>query len=168
MICNTCKTDKSLEDFAARDGGRRRHTRCKECQKEYRKAYWQKNSHKYAERYWTNHEQHKAECRRRYHSGDKKKAGEKSWANKLKREFRLTVEQYNLMLEAQGGVCYLCRNPDPDGKKLAVDHCHTHGNIRGLLCRSCNTGIGLLKDSPDLLRRAADYIETHTPRTQNL
>lgn len=164
MICCSCKFDKPDEEFAARDGGKRRHTRCKECQKEYRQTYWQKNSHKYADRYWTNHEHHKAECRRRYHASDKKIASEKTWRNKLKREFGITVEQYNLMLESQGGVCYLCRNPDPDGKKLAVDHCHTHGNIRGLLCRACNTGIGLLRDSPELLRRAADYIETHTPR----
>jgi hypothetical protein len=70
------------------------------------------------------------------------------------------------MLAAQDGRCVLCGAvPSPDGVKAAarlhIDHDHTSGKVRSLLCNGCNRGLGYLQDDPDLLRRAADYIEQH-------
>ena len=68
------------------------------------------------------------------------------------------------MLEKQGGVCAICGGSEPKDagtghrRRFAVDHCHETGRVRGLLCVNCNSGIGKLKDSPDLLRRALDYL----------
>ncbi|WP_308345211.1 endonuclease VII domain-containing protein [Streptomyces sp. ISL-94] len=59
------------------------------------------------------------------------------------------------MIAAQDGVCCVClRAP-----AVHVDHCHSTGRVRGVLCLNCNVGIGLLKDNPDCMRRAAEYLE---------
>jgi hypothetical protein len=68
-------------------------------------------------------------------------------------------DAFDRLNEEQGGVCAICEQPCRTGKRLAVDHDHQTGHVRGLLCRTCNSGIGLLNDDPDLLRKAADYIE---------
>ena len=72
------------------------------------------------------------------------------------------LETYEFFFEKQGGVCGVCGSPENGRyKHLSVDHCHSTGKIRGLLCNNCNRGIGLLKDKPDILRKAADYVEEH-------
>lgn len=68
--------------------------------------------------------------------------------------YRLTVEDRDALLEKQGGACAICR----EVKKLHVDHCHTTKKVRGLLCMDCNTGIGKLKDSKELVARALAYL----------
>ncbi|MFK0048340.1 endonuclease VII domain-containing protein [Streptomyces sp. NPDC090741] len=55
----------------------------------------------------------------------------------------------------QGGVCCICLT-DP---AVHVDHCHETGRVRGVLCLNCNMGLGLLKESPDHIRRAIQYLE---------
>lgn len=71
----------------------------------------------------------------------------------------MTVEQFDILFKTQQGVCALCFKPSPSTRRLAVDHCHATGKIRGLLCFRCNAGMGQLGDDPELLRRAATYIE---------
>ena len=77
----------------------------------------------------------------------------------------LDAHGYVAMLEAQKGVCAICGRPErrvdgntPKIKDLAVDHCHTSNRVRALLCSNCNTAIGLLDDSPDLLSKAKAYL----------
>jgi hypothetical protein len=65
------------------------------------------------------------------------------------------------MLTDQNGKCSICNGLDTANKRLAVDHCHETGKIRGLLCGSCNRGIGLLKDCHETLKKASEYIFTH-------
>lgn len=82
---------------------------------------------------------------------------------RLQREFGMTLEEYNAMFVSQNGLCSICGGgPDAKNKRLAVDHDHKTGKIRSLLCRGCNVGIGNLKDSPDLLEKAAKYIRNHS------
>ena len=83
----------------------------------------------------------------------------------LKKRFGISLETFNEMKQIQNHVCAICGNPetaiDHRTKKLrdlAVDHCHTTGNIRGLLCTRCNTAIGLLQDDVDLLAKAISYL----------
>jgi hypothetical protein len=77
------------------------------------------------------------------------------------REYGLTPEMYDAMLANQGGICAICGiNPIYTAhKKLVVDHSHTRGHVRGLLCGTCNTGIGMLKDSIAILKSAIKYLE---------
>jgi len=72
------------------------------------------------------------------------------------------------MLESQNNVCKVCNQPEKAVHRitkqpvaLSVDHCHTTGKIRGLLCSGCNTGIGKLKDSPEILSKAIEYLNYH-------
>lgn len=85
---------------------------------------------------------------------------------RLHTSFGITLVDYHRMLDAQSGVCATCGEPERRvraGKvtRLAVDHCHSTGVIRGLLCSPCNQAMGLFRDDPDLLRKAADYLERH-------
>lgn len=83
--------------------------------------------------------------------------------SKLKRNYGLTLEQYEQMRSAQGGLCAICGTGDPGGRgghvgSFVVDHCHDTGKIRGLLCHACNTGIGSLRDSVEVLASAIGYL----------
>lgn len=62
------------------------------------------------------------------------------------------------MYEEQGGKCYLCGASQD--RNLAVDHCHSTGKVRKLLCSQCNQALGLFKDNPEVMRKAALYVET--------
>lgn len=75
----------------------------------------------------------------------------------------LSPQDYDLLLELQGGGCAIC-GYDPGGRKLNVDHDHTAGRVRGLLCRKCNTGIGFFGDDLEGLRKAVEYLERHEHR----
>jgi hypothetical protein len=91
----------------------------------------------------------------------------KEKARALKDSFNLSLEQFAEMNAAQDGKCAICHQPETemrDGKvkTLAVDHCHSPWKIRALLCHACNKAIGLLRDSPEICRSAADYLEKHT------
>lgn len=77
----------------------------------------------------------------------------------MKAKFGITPEEYDVMLNKQNGVCAICSNTCRSGRRLAIDHCHKTGKIRGLLCGECNNGIGKLKDDPSLLRKAITYLE---------
>lgn len=67
------------------------------------------------------------------------------------------------MFAAQGGRCAICGTDEFNGRgnRPHLDHDHTTGKIRGLLCHSCNTGMGALGDSPEILREAAAYLESY-------
>ena len=74
--------------------------------------------------------------------------------------YGLTLDQVDALLLAQGHACPICRAPLDDGtRSMHVDHCHTTGNVRGLLCPNCNKGIGHFGDDPARLRAAAAYLE---------
>src|SRR6266404_5471624 len=85
-------------------------------------------------------------------------AARKTKRNCRLKQYGLTVERYDEMLVSQGGVCAICGEP-PEEKLLHVDHDHVTGKVRGLLHGSCNRALGMMRDSADLLRRAAAYIE---------
>jgi hypothetical protein len=91
----------------------------------------------------------------------------KEWYNKnamrvkntrLIYKFGITLDEYNELLNKQKNSCSICGNP-PRLQKFAVDHDHKTGKVRGLLCRDCNVGIGNLKDDPDLIEKAIQYIK---------
>lgn len=77
----------------------------------------------------------------------------------LMRKYGITIEQYDEMYCKQEGCCAICGAHQSDLKyTLHVDHDHVTNEIRGLLCKKCNTGIGQFSDSPDILKLALNYL----------
>lgn len=113
-----------------------------------------------------NQEKEKARCRewqannkewiRLYRQANK----DRSRDQELRRKYGISLEKYNEILLSQSCRCRICSIHQTSlKKKFAVDHCHDTGRIRGLLCFDCNTGIGKLKDDPNLLVKAAEYLK---------
>lgn len=159
--CKHCLIEKPLEDFysdkKARDGCR---PECKACNLAIRKAKYRENPRPAIERTqrWrdANRERHLANQRRYAADGRKKLANRKSH---LKRTYGITLEEYDAMLAAQGGGCWICGSPGRDDIALHVDHDHVTGEIRGLLCFTCNNALGDLGDSLERVERAASYLD---------
>ena len=80
------------------------------------------------------------------------------WERSLQRKYGITPEDYNYMLEQQQGGCAICFQGNPSGRRLAVDHNHDTGEVRGLLCGRCNVGLGNFGDNVDNLEAAIDYL----------
>jgi len=80
-------------------------------------------------------------------------------AARLRSKYDLLPGEYDAMLASQGGGCAICESRfNVNGKPFVVDHCHKTNRVRGLLCTTCNTGIGHLRDSEFLLARAIEYL----------
>lgn len=81
------------------------------------------------------------------------------------RRYGLTIEEYDRLVAEQDGRCYLCGHIPNGGwrptARLTIDHDHTTGAVRRLLCNGCNRGLGYLKDDPDLMERAAAYVRSY-------
>jgi|VirMetMinimDraft_7_1064189.scaffolds.fasta_scaffold152421_2 hypothetical protein len=74
--------------------------------------------------------------------------------------YGITLEDYNKMLLLQESRCKICDvHQKHCDKRLAVDHCHTTGEVRGLLCQHCNTGLGQFRDNTAFLKEAINYLE---------
>ena len=77
-----------------------------------------------------------------------------------KKEYGITLARFQTMLDQQNGQCRLCgKDVTLKQKDAHLDHCHTTGQLRAILCRACNTGVGMLGDNAALLRKAADYLD---------
>lgn len=82
----------------------------------------------------------------------------------VKRLYKLDSETYLQMILDQNNLCLICKKPETNKNKhgdirpLSVDHCHTTGRVRGLLCNQCNAGLGNFKDDLDSLRSAVEYL----------
>lgn len=89
----------------------------------------------------------------------------------LRRTYGVTMDWYEATHTAQGGRCAICDREETAVIKgqvlsLAVDHCHDTGDVRGLLCRSCNNAIGAFQHNTDMLQRAIRYLNRRTTQCQ--
>ncbi len=92
---------------------------------------------------------------------DKKHSeGDSFKSAQMKYRFGVTLEKYEAVLKAQGGVCAICAGPPSGaGERYHIDHDHATNEFRGLLCHLCNVALGMMRDRPDFLRKAAAYLE---------
>lgn len=97
----------------------------------------------------------------------KKKTREENRRDRLKRYYNLTLEEVNERYEAQGKRCLICTEfmtqPEIGNTKrtLNIDHCHNTNKVRGIICSSCNVGLGNFGDNPGTLYRAYTYLKEH-------
>lgn len=94
--------------------------------------------------------------------GDKNRERRKKWRSDSARHrlYGVHKDQWAEMKKKAKHKCEVCGAAELREKRgLVVDHCHDKGHVRGVLCHTCNTAIGLMKDSPAIMRAAAKYIE---------
>jgi len=109
-----------------------------------------------------------AEYRKSWRLKHPEKAAEAKRKHNLKKNYGLTISEYDALFARQGYKCAICdRKPETrtrQGRKLrlAVDHCHETGQIRGLLCADCNRAIGQLGDSAERIEKALAYLSKTT------
>lgn len=86
----------------------------------------------------------------------------------LKTVYGLTVEEYQAIWDKQSGRCDICdvtlNNNTRDANSAHLDHCHKTSKVRGILCSTCNRGIGYMKDNTETLKNAAKYLRKHKPK----
>lgn len=153
-VCKKCGVEKPLEEFYVSRGSKEgRMWKCKVCfnaqNKEYRNDPEVQKRRNLATSRWYKEPQNARRAR-------------------LRKKYGMSLEGYTTLLDSQGGVCAIC------GKKqeglryttLAVDHDHTTGEVRGLLCSNCNRAIGLLGDSFLTVWRAAYYLTRQKHKRQ--
>lgn len=147
--CVTCKKVQDVEVFPRnKDGKYGRHSKCRICYKQYRRDWYLKNKVR-----------HRAKMDEWLETGDnKEKYRAYQRARHLSKTFGLTVEDYDALAKAQNGVCAICKKPETD-RPLAVDHDHETNEVRGLLCKRCNIGLGNLYDSVETLQSAIEYLQ---------
>lgn len=136
--CPTCGSNSPLKDIPP---SKRKATSyyCKSCRKDIRKK-----------QYWNN-----VNKEREY-------AKKTQFERRLNLVYGLTVDSYEELKETQNNKCAICDAEGTLEKRLVIDHDHTTGNVRQLLCDSCNRGIGLLGDDAHRLQKAADYLRKHS------
>lgn len=104
-------------------------------------------------------------------SGEQVLLNKKWYANVRKRilktRYGMTVEEYDALAELQNNLCAICGNPETTkhkkgtAKRLCVDHDHSSGKLRQLLCHNCNCGLGRFFDDPERLEKAVEYLRRH-------
>ena len=139
-VCTKCKVEKTEDAFHTRkDNKTKRRSHCKECT----------NTRNLS----------------RYHTYEEVKASHHKASRKhsLRVKYGITLEDYDTMLELQGGGCYICglMESSPKIKFLSVDHNHVTGRVRKLLCNGCNTALGGVREDTEILRKMIAYIEEH-------
>lgn len=128
-VCRKCKVEYTLDNYYLSHGYRL--NTCKLCEKERSRIY---------------------------HAGASKELKQYWNRGTIKSRYGITREDYDGMLSSQNYVCAICSKPDNIGWCLSVDHDHKTGKVRGLLCNSCNHGLGHFRDSPEILIKAANYL----------
>lgn len=136
MVCGTCGVEKPSSEFYWRPDAACYRKNCKTCHLIQNKVAWHAKPQ------------------------DRLSRADRQWRHGLRDRFGLTPEEYHALVGKQGGGCAICgATTDPDGRRLAVDHDHQTGAVRGVLCGRCNKGLGQFQDDPERLARAINYLE---------
>ena len=144
VLCKTCKKEKDPEEF-------------------YDRSYKKKDGSVTTKKRSECIPCHIQKCVERTQNCPvrKEKHRVRSYKHNIKRLYGISIEEYEAMLEKQGKACYICNSFPTSKKFLCVDHCHTTGKIRGLLCDPCNKALGLLKEDKARLENMIRYIDEH-------
>lgn len=186
-ICTKCKQEKPANQFSKnkeRPSGLA--CWCKQCVSAACREYYIKNRAAINARHKQWRENNPEKCREKSkrdwcENWEMRKAAHNAWrrANRarfrhltrngnLKRTYGITQEQYNLMLAAQGGVCAICKRPPPATRLLDVDHCHTTGKVRALLCIPCNHKVGAVESTRFPIENYIAYVQHHKQKQEGM
>ena len=158
--CTKCGLEKPLSEFYAMRGMRDGHRNdCIECTKAAKRERQARNPQPYRDRakQWARENPkrraaYQAEYRNR---PERKRAMRDAY---YRRTYGISADEVDEMLDAQHGRCAICRDKPERLASMHIDHDHEQGHLRGLLCLSCNQGLGQFRDDPTLLLRAIVYL----------
>ena len=172
--CSLCKVVKPVTEFYRR---RNRPTgftsKCKDCRNAYHQSYvkteagqrtinkayreqWQKYGKNYSQT-----EKGRATANRAQRKYSASEHGRRTNRDRhLRKRYGITLAEYEAMFAAQGHRCAIC-NSEGEGRRFHLDHCHITGNVRAILCHTCNSGLGLFRDDPKRFRLAMEYLLKH-------
>jgi hypothetical protein len=149
-VCTICKKRLSFEAFhknrSKPDGLQ---TRCRNCYRDWYNRKYEEDSE-----FRNKRKQHFRE----FYVENYTNRREKHNNDRMFRKYGITREEFDVMSEAQGGLCTICQRPPIGKTRLSVDHCHKTLRVRGLLCDQCNTGLGMFQDNPEVLAAAITYL----------
>jgi len=160
--CNKCELNKKNEEFYknshSSDGLK---SICKNCTSITAKIYYDENIEKIKQYSQKHHLKNKEEYNKRNRERFRNNPELKK-KNRI-RPYKITQEQLDLLMSVSNYKCNICNLSQEDNKKLFkkdlnIDHCHKTGIIRGILCHSCNLGLGYFKDKIELLDKAKIYL----------
>ena len=156
-ICNTCGLSKHVNEFG------KNKPQCKECRniKERERlnnpVLREKERKRGKERYKKTSQKHLA-ITKKYHEENLPHYKELH----LRSKYGLTMDDKIKMREVQQNKCAICEKEFETDRHAYVDHCHKTNNVRGLLCRKCNSGLGMFEDNIEFMERAISYIGNHS------
>ena len=184
-FCRHCRQTKPVSEFYQWPGKQPSiSAHCKPCTKERVRAreLAKPEQVRATRRLWEERNKEKLsayQAERRERPGEREKAKERvrRWRednpqrerdNHIRKHYGLPRGSYEKMLEEQNGKCAICEATKPGGKgRFHIDHCHSKGSVRGLLCHNCNILLGHSKDDPDILRKAITYLMEGITRTSS-
>lgn len=115
---------------------------------------------------WLSIKSNRSSYKAEWYKANKDKVKETHRIYHYKTKYKMSVDEYNSMLETQNNVCAVCQKPETTKghrtgllRNLSIDHCHTTGKIRGLLCTNCNHVLGKFNDDEELFKRAINYLK---------
>jgi Recombination endonuclease VII len=150
--CSACKTLKPTDEFPkskqTKDG---LHSWCKPCSRIKKKESNDRIRQRDPEAYRIKWRRYQDDYKERH--PDRHEAGER---RRNLRKFGITIEEYDRMFESRSGLCEICGLTS--NKRLAVDHDHVTGKVRGLLCGSCNMALGQLEER---ITQTLEYIQRY-------
>ncbi len=158
-VCIKCGVDQPIGNYSLRKEMKDGHINsCKKCGNAVRRKWRRDNPDRDRATDRRYSAKHRAKLRLRNAEWQRKNK-EVTWKNSLKR-YNISPDEWNDMFIEQGGCCAVCGiHQSKLKKRLHVDHNHSIGENRGLLCGNCNTAIGLMKDNPKIMRNAIKYLE---------
>lgn len=179
QVCTKCEKSLPINEFSWRIKAKGiRQQRCKTCSAslgrwyreqrreilgeeglaDYEKKRYKKNRYKqldYHRHYYQRNKEDLKAKSSQWYANNREQAAAQRRIYQLRSQFGLTPDDYEAMVQAQDGRCALCQQPCA---KLHVDHCHTSGRIRGLLCVPCNVFLGRIHESVETLERMIAYL----------
>lgn len=139
-MCKTCLQEKNLAEFYDHGPGKKRYD-CISCWKDITRKQKERKDNDYLE---------------------------KTRESSLKRNYDLTVAEYNVMLLNQNGLCLACEiHQSQLTRPLAVDHNHETGDVRGLLCTNCNSALGMVEENSRVLYGLISYLEQYNKKERS-
>lgn len=180
-ICSHCKKTKAISDFHSNKRNKDHlNDACKVCHIVRNKIYYKKNKQEILKKLkqivkspqqkkklkeymktWTKKQRDMDlvafnKIKAKYAREWRKRNPEKVKESHLKRNYNLTLKDVKLIIKKQNNICPICKKKLDKG--YVIDHCHKTTKVRGVLCRRCNTSLGLFKDSSVILKRAIGYL----------